>query len=207
MASVYGIQNRINGKWYVGSTLNSTTRLIQHFSLLHRKRHHNQHLQSAFNLYGKTAFQSSVLEECDPKTRIDLEKTWAEKLGAFTHGYNIRVPDMVTMAEETKTKISHSMLGVNTWTKGVKRPREVIKRIHRTRRLNCKPISVESRQRYRLSKLGQRNPNLKFSDQMVEEAKQLRKNGLSFSAIGQRLGISTMHTWNICNGKRRSQHV
>lgn len=53
MASIYKIINKTNGKFYIGSTTNSLyKRMHEHLSHLKANRHHNKHLQSAWNKYG-----------------------------------------------------------------------------------------------------------------------------------------------------------
>lgn len=49
---IYFIVNIINNDFYIGSTINLVKREQQHFWLLRSNKHHNRHLQNAFNYYG-----------------------------------------------------------------------------------------------------------------------------------------------------------
>lgn len=51
-AGVYVIKNNVNGKQYVGSSIDLHMRRIQHFSKLRCGKHINSHLQNAYNKYG-----------------------------------------------------------------------------------------------------------------------------------------------------------
>ena len=65
---IYKIINKINGKFYIGSTIKPQKREKQHFSNLKNKKHHCIFLQRAFNKYGAGNFEFlprevSVLDE------------------------------------------------------------------------------------------------------------------------------------------------
>ena len=94
-SGIYLIVNRINGKLYVGSTRNFSSRRASHFSELRLKRHGNLILQRAFNKYGEDAFDFVVLERC-PEAKLRVrELQWIEALKAYKtqKGYNILRPD------------------------------------------------------------------------------------------------------------------
>jgi group I intron endonuclease len=58
---VYKIE--INDKCYVGSTIQSfKTRWNNHLTGLRRNKHHNKHMQNAFNKYGEDALKFTILE-------------------------------------------------------------------------------------------------------------------------------------------------
>lgn len=59
---VYLIVNTANGKKYVGSSLNLRKRFARHRNELSHGEHHSQKLQRAWNKYGASCFQFSVLE-------------------------------------------------------------------------------------------------------------------------------------------------
>ncbi len=60
---VYKIENNVNGKIYVGSSVDVNQRFSQHKGELRKRKHHNQHLQHAWNKYGEVSFSFSVIEE------------------------------------------------------------------------------------------------------------------------------------------------
>lgn len=62
---VYKILNTANGKYYIGSTVDSfKKRLSHHYHALLRNNHKNEHLQNAWNKYGESSFEFIILEIC-----------------------------------------------------------------------------------------------------------------------------------------------
>ncbi len=61
---VYAITNTVSGKIYVGQAQNVEKRWNDHASYLSRGAHINRHLQAAWNKYGESAFEFSVIECC-----------------------------------------------------------------------------------------------------------------------------------------------
>jgi group I intron endonuclease len=61
---IYMIRNRINGKFYLGSTNNYHTRKLRHFNDLRKNRHHSIYLQRAFNKYSEEDFEFIIIETC-----------------------------------------------------------------------------------------------------------------------------------------------
>jgi len=59
---IYKIINKINDKYYVGSSINIKNRWYHHINKLRKNEHHNPHLQSAWNKYGESNFNFIVVE-------------------------------------------------------------------------------------------------------------------------------------------------
>lgn len=74
VAGVYGIENAVNGKIYVGSSVNAEMRVSSHIKELSKNKHDNPHLQAAWNKYGPQAFTSKLLLQCDEKFLIFWEQ-------------------------------------------------------------------------------------------------------------------------------------
>lgn len=65
MASgIYEIVNLVNGHRYVGSAVDLEKRWKLHRINLRTKKHHNKHLQNAWNKYGSEHFRFRVIEHC-----------------------------------------------------------------------------------------------------------------------------------------------
>lgn len=114
---IYCISNLVNNKVYVGSSTELKMRWFSHIRELNFGRHRNDHLQKAWNKYGKDSFCIEVLEICDGKDLVDLankENYWMEVLDSLNRdkGYNIDCAgDLHRISEETKTKISKANKG------------------------------------------------------------------------------------------------
>lgn len=79
---IYKIENLINHKVYIGSAIGHYQRKGQHYYMLRRNSHYNQHLQSSWNKYGESNFIFEVLEFID---NINLLK---EKEEYYINLYN-----------------------------------------------------------------------------------------------------------------------
>jgi group I intron endonuclease len=97
---IYKIQNRVSGKFYLGSAVNFYKRFYLHENRLRHGVHRNLHLQRAWDKHGPETFEFVVLERVPCRDElIDAEQRWLDAQRATEHGYNI-------------CKIAHSRLGV-----------------------------------------------------------------------------------------------
>lgn len=90
-SGVYIITNKVNGKIYVGSSLNVTIRLRAHKNALLRNDHENKHLQKSWNKYGQDKFEFTKVCSVPRENLAAVEKTYIEKHNScdFKYGYNI----------------------------------------------------------------------------------------------------------------------
>jgi len=104
---VYVIHNKINQKFYVGSTSNFVKRFILHRHLLRQNKHHSPHLQAAWNKYGEDAF--SFMRLCvveDDKLRLDIEQSYLDYLRPAYNVSPLAVSSKGTRrSEETRAKM------------------------------------------------------------------------------------------------------
>lgn len=115
MHSLYYVQNRINGKMYIGQT----TMTIQKRWYAHTSRFsHCKILLSAIRKYGKNMFDIVVFKVCDNKIEADQEEEyWIDLLKPE---YNIRSGgSWGRHSEETRKKIGAAKAG-NKYALGMK---------------------------------------------------------------------------------------
>ena len=60
---VYKIECIVDGRFYIGASINAHKRHLEHFNDLRKRKHHNIFLQRAFDKYGEDSFTYKVLEE------------------------------------------------------------------------------------------------------------------------------------------------
>jgi len=91
-SGIYAILNLVNGKVYVGSSINVHCRLAVHRISLARGKHDNGHLQRAWNKYGTLAFSFDVLKECPENELLEQEQFHIDVLDSMNPrmGYNQR---------------------------------------------------------------------------------------------------------------------
>lgn len=115
-SGIYQILNKVNGKSYIGSSINLTWRKTKHFTELRTQKHHSIILQKAFNKYGENNFEFKILANCLPEYLIKLEQWFIDN----------------TNPEYNVSKVAGSCLGV-------KRRKESIEKRIKTEQSNLLP--------------------------------------------------------------------
>ena len=89
MPYIYKITNKINGKVYIGKTLNSIQkRWREHLIDSKKRKCEKRPLYSAINKYGEENFEIEQIEECSRDILNERECYWIEYYGSFKNGYN-----------------------------------------------------------------------------------------------------------------------
>lgn len=117
-SGIYKITNLINGKIYIGSSVNLKRRKTIHLSNLKNKKHGNRYLQNSFDKYGEDNFIFEILEPVEDKNNLIVrEQYWIDTLNACNKniGYNL-APTAgsllgVKRSQESKIKISQAKIG------------------------------------------------------------------------------------------------
>lgn len=113
---IYGLKNKITGKWYVGQT---TQPFRDRWLTYKRMKCKSQpKIYNALIKYGYDTFDKIVLELCsnDPKILCEREKYWITQHDSVNNGYNvIGDPTQSPMSgrfhsEETKSKMASSKM-------------------------------------------------------------------------------------------------
>lgn len=88
---IYKIENIVNGKIYIGSSINIESRKYKHFWLLEKNKHDNHYLQQSYNKHGKDSFIHEILVICDETLLIDKENFYINKFKSndLNLGYNL----------------------------------------------------------------------------------------------------------------------
>ena len=116
ISGIYALLNIVNGKYYIGSAVDFKDRWRLHVFALANGKHHNRHLQKAWNRYTANSFMFVVLQYSDSWLE-QLEQNWIDKLDAtnINLGYNIckagRNRFGVKASKETRQKLSDAHKG------------------------------------------------------------------------------------------------
>lgn len=113
---IYKITNLINGKIYIGESINCYERISKHKSKLRKGIHDNCHLQNSWNLYGENNFLFEVIEKCDKTDLLKREHFWCKELLSHNreYGFNIKPTSEINkhlVSKETIEKIRISNTG------------------------------------------------------------------------------------------------
>jgi group I intron endonuclease len=169
-SGIYAIKNLLNGKLYIGSARDLTRRFNHHKARLRLNAHHNKHLQSAWNLYGETAFAFEILEFCHIESLLDRENIYLKAKGVERYNLSTEASGFAgwRMSERHKQIISATH-------KGKKKSEQIRKKISSSR----------------IGKYGgTENPACKLTKEDGLRALNLLNSGLSQVDIAEQLNIS-----------------
>lgn len=93
IAGIYKIENKINGKIYIGSSKDIYKRWSEHKNLLKTNRHHSFMLQKSWNKHGSENFKFEIIEifNGDREDLFKLEQHYLDMFESYDYsvGYNI----------------------------------------------------------------------------------------------------------------------
>jgi len=111
ISGIYKIVNKINGKYYVGSSADILSpnigRWYKHKWMLKNNNHDNIHLQRAWNKYGGDSFEFKIVEYIEPAKLIGEEQKYLDdaKLNKNAVYNRTFIAGKIEMTEETRKKI------------------------------------------------------------------------------------------------------
>lgn len=99
---VYKLTNKETGDFYIGSTVDLTRRIKEHFN---SGKTTNKILRAAIDEYGRECFQVEIIEDCATENLRERETFYIKTLNPT---YN-RNQDAVEITEETRARLSSVM--------------------------------------------------------------------------------------------------
>lgn len=112
LPGLYKIINTVNGKRYVGSSVNIRTRIYKHLNDLKKSKHVNPHLQDSFNKHGIDAFSIQFFV-CSVDKLVAYEQYCLDNMkleyNVFPSAYS---PRGFKHTEETKQKMREVKTGL-----------------------------------------------------------------------------------------------
>lgn len=171
MSGLYYIENKVNGKRYVGQSVNTRRRLMRHKYDLRADKHINRYLQNAWNKYGEDNFEFKVIEKCEPEVLVEKEVEYIKKYEAFGVGYNLTPGGESGSVSflgkrhtlETREKMHIAKIGK-------KLPKSTIKAMKESAKGFSGPHTEESKRKMSLAKKGRR-----LKPETIEKIARARK--------------------------------
>lgn len=113
---IYRIWHTASNRSYVGSAVDVAKRLGSHFRMLKRKAHHSVKLQRAWDKYGETAFNFSIVEIVESKEKlVEREQHWIGVFDSCRSGFNMApIAGSIlgyTFSDESKNRMSEAATG------------------------------------------------------------------------------------------------
>lgn len=108
---IYGLRNKINGKWYVGQSVDVEQRWIKYKNCDCKKQ---RRLYNAILKYGYDNFEKTIIEECDENPWIMdyREMYWIRNMQTIENGYNCTEGGSGgRKSKETREKMSAWQIG------------------------------------------------------------------------------------------------
>ncbi len=173
MTGIYIITNLINGKRYIGQSIDIKRRFWDHRCVSHER---NRHLRFALMKYGKENFKYEVLEECKEDELDEREKFYIEKLNPE---YNVLEGGQSSrggMTDEIKAALSES--GKRQWENLPEDRKKQIVSNNLVGPRKGHPVSEDTREKLRKANIGK-----KQSDETIQKRKEAmrikKENGWS----------------------------
>lgn len=185
---IYVIENRINGRRYIGSAMRFNKRWREHLRGLDAGRHHSRFLQRDWLKRGPDAFEFRILLLCAPENLLMYEQ-------AFIDFYR---------PEYNSAPVAGSQLGFKMPPEAKAKMSEAAKR---TRNFTGKSHSAESRARISAAKTGvkrgaydreriekaasaMRKSKSVLTEDLVRKGKELHNAGASHQEVADACGCS-----------------
>lgn len=91
ISCIYSVENKINGKRYIGQAVDYERRVKEHQSRYSKdnSKSTRSHFYRAIRKYGIENFTFSILEECSIEELNALEKKYIKEYDTFKNGYNM----------------------------------------------------------------------------------------------------------------------
>jgi len=203
-SGIYQIRNLQNHKFYIGSTTRLfSQRKSEHWRDLRKNKHCTQHLQRAWNKYGKDAFIFEVIEICQPDLCEKREQHYLDTLHPQYNGSKFAAnPKGYKWSDESKAKVS----GKNNHQYGKLKSDTTKTRISATKTGIC--LSDITKQRMsktrRQTKMytGENNPSAQLTEKLVKEIRNTYQNNkISYTQLARQYNIDRRTASRICHNQ------
>ena len=155
ISGIYKIINKVNGKYYVGSSSNIHKRWGEHIRSLNHKKHFNQHLQRSWNKYKQSSFEFIIFKVTPTNnTLLEEEQKCLDNVDKNQCYNTSLIAGKVEMTDEVKEKIRQKTFGHKRNLGRKYEPITAIKRTLSRRKNNILWHSDETKEKIRIAHTG-----------------------------------------------------
>lgn len=218
ICGIYRIKNLLDGKCYIGSSVNIHRRWAGHRSELKRNKHHSLYLQRSWNKHGSDNFVFEIIELCDKSKLIEREQHYIDTENPV---YNT-VPFAMTCAgisQSPQARIKNSLahIGNTNACEYMRSPegRNKFSKIHKGKFVSTetrkkisdaqigRKASEETRAKMRASShRGESSSNSKLTWRQVDEIRnRYIPRKVSQRQLATEYGVDQQVIWAIVNNK------
>lgn len=182
---VYCLENKINGKKYIGKAVNPKRRLESHISISKKESKYQKYLHKAIAKYGIENFWFRCISFClSEKEALEQEK------------------EFISLFKTTNPKLGYNLTNGGEGNSGYKHTVETKKKLSE---LGKKKIgefnSFHGKTHNDEVKIKLRNARRKITDEQISFIFKSKNKGISVSEIANKINISKSHIYEILNGK------
>lgn len=129
-SGIYIIHNSVDGRKYVGSSVNLHNRFKAHKSQFLKKKHHSYHLQNFVNKYGIESLSIEIVTLCPPEYCVKLEQWFLDNLKPeFNNSKKAGSTLGVKFSEEIRKRMSEQRKGKKLSPESYKKSGETRKKL------------------------------------------------------------------------------
>ena len=202
-AGIYAIRNKLNGKVYIGYTVDFDMRKSTHWhNLCNDKGVPNKHLQSAWNKYGEESFEFEIIEEVNDLSNIEkIEQAYIEEweTNKREKGYNKRIESRSNLGivwdSETRARMSESHSGDKCYWWGREFTEEHKQNISDGR------LGITAWNKGKTHLVGANNPRAILNESQVLDIRESLRSGSRGTDLAKEYGVSKYVISKIKTGK------
>jgi group I intron endonuclease len=210
---IYKIVNKINGKVYVGCTINTLEQRFYEHLYRCNNTDYKSKLYNSIKKYGEENFEIDLIEECDLTVLYENEKKYIEKFKSFSDGLNSTYGGEGCLgyihSEEIRKKISENTKNGNSHRGksyeqlyGEKAQEEKNKR---KKSVSESWISMsDTEKKVRIDKLkSEVRQKSKYGEDLIKEVKTKFREGLTIKEVSKLYPqISKTYLYSLRDNKR-----